>query len=94
MNKNKTLEIQEYELPISIKEEKTGGFVASCPIWKEVYAQGETVEDAISEISYVASSMIELYKEEDIKIPLKIKSKAQKERKGFTLKFPLIVSTN
>lgn len=92
MSKNKTLEIQEYELPISIQEEKTGGFVASCPIWKDIYAQGETVEEAINELSYVATSMIELYREEDIKIPLKIKSKAQKERKGFTLTFPLIVS--
>lgn len=94
MSKNKKLEIQEYEFPISIHEQKEGGYVADCSIWKEVYAQGESVEEVISEISYVASSMIELYKEENIEIPLKVKSKAQKERKGFTLKFPLIVSTN
>lgn len=93
MSKNKTIEIQEYELPITIHEEKEGGFVAVCSIWSDVYAQGESIEEAISELSFVASGMIELYQEEGQKIPLKIKSKKSKERKGFTLNFPLIVST-
>lgn len=71
MNKNKNLEIQEYELPITITEEKEGGFTAICSAWQDCYAQGQTVEDVINEISYVASSLIELYKEEDKEIPLK-----------------------
>jgi len=93
MNK-KTLDIQEYELPINIQEEKEGGFTASCPIWKDCYAQGETIEEAINEISYVASSLIELYKEEDLRIPLKLKKTEKNQGGSFNLNFPLIVSVS
>jgi predicted RNase H-like HicB family nuclease len=91
---NKKLNIQEYELPITITEEKEGGYTARCTNWQDCYAQGETIEEAISEISYVASSLIELYKEEDKVIPLKLKQTSQKESKGFTLNLPLIISVH
>jgi predicted RNase H-like HicB family nuclease len=91
---NKKLHIQEYELPITIVEEKEGGFTASCSTWQDCYAQGETVEDVINEISYVASSLIELYKEEDKKIPLKLKNTTEQESKSFSLNIPLIVSVS
>ncbi len=93
MNK-KTLDIQEYELPITIQEEKEGGFTAFCPAWKDCYAQGETIEEAINEISYVASSLIELYKEEELKIPLKLKKTEKNQGTALNLNFPLIVSLN
>ena len=92
--KKKTLHIQEYELPITIQEEKEGGFTAVCSVWKDCYAQGETIEEAINEISYVASSLIELYNEEGLKIPLKLKKSEKKQAKGFSINFPLIVSVN
>ncbi len=94
MKNKKTINIQEHELPITIQADKEGGFIASCPIWADCYAQGETVEEVINEISYVASSLIELYKEENINIPLKIKKTEQKETKGFTITFPLITTAN
>lgn len=78
MKKTRKLHISEYELPIMVSEEKEGEFVAKCPIWNDCYAQGKTIEDAINELSYVASSLIELYKEEDLIIPLKLKRTAQK----------------
>lgn len=93
MNK-KILNIQEYELPITINKEEGGSFTACCSLWKDCYAQGETIEEAINEISYVASSLIELYQEEDLKIPLKLKKTEKNQGKGFTLNFPLIVSVN
>lgn len=93
MNK-KTLDIQEYELPISIQEEDDGGYTAFCPIWKDCYAQGETIEEVINEISYVASSLIELYKEEDLEIPLKLKKTEQNKGNSIMFNFPLIVSAN
>ena len=93
MNK-KTLDIQEYELPITILEEKEGGFTASCSMWKDCYAQGETIEEAISEISYVASTLIELYNEEELKIPLKLKKTEKNQGREFNINFPLIVSVN
>lgn len=94
MNRKQTLSIQEYELPISLRAEKEGGFAANCPIWPDCYAQGDTLEEAINEITYVASSLIELYKEEHMQIPLKIKRITEKEKRGFTITFPLIVTTN
>ena len=56
----KTLNIQEYELPITIQEEKEGGFTASCSVWKDCYAQGETVEEALANLTEAT----ELYLEE------------------------------
>ncbi|KKP80854.1 MAG: hypothetical protein UR81_C0014G0010 [Candidatus Levybacteria bacterium GW2011_GWB1_35_5] len=93
MNK-KTLDIQEYELPITIQEEKKGGFTASCSVWKDCYAQGETIEEAINEISYVASSLIELYNEEELIIPLKLKKTEKNQGREVNINIPLIVSIN
>lgn len=92
MSDKKLIKIQEYELPITINPEKDGGFTAVCPVWKDCYAQGETIEEVINEISYVAISLIELYKEENMTIPLKAKKPEQKESRGFTITFPLITS--
>lgn len=57
----------EYELPVRIKEEKTGGYLATSPIWPDCYAQGDTIDEAILEITAVAQSLVELYKEEEFK---------------------------
>lgn len=93
MNK-KTLDIKKYELPITITKENAGRFSAKCSIWEDCYAQGETIEEVINEISYVASSLIELYTEENLKIPLKLKSTKKNKGKSFSLKFPLVISAN
>ena len=69
MRKSKILHIQEYELPIVIQKEKKGGFTAVCSVWQDCYAQGETIEETVNEIFYVASSLIELYREEGVRIP-------------------------
>lgn len=66
----------EYELPIKIEPQKEGGYVVTCPLWKDCYAQGDSVDEAVLEITAVAQSLIELYKEESLKIPLKL----QKEK--------------
>lgn len=61
----------EYELPIKIESQTKGGYVVTCPLWKDCYAQGDNVDEAVLEITAVAQSLIELYKEEGLKIPLK-----------------------
>lgn len=61
----------EYELPIKIEPQKEGGFLVTSPVWKECYAQGDTVDEAVLEITAVAQSLVEFYKEEGLKIPLK-----------------------
>ncbi len=71
----KTQKVFEYELPIKIKTQKEGGFLASCSSWSDCYAQGESVDQAILEVTAIAQSLIEIYKEEGLQIPLKLKSK-------------------
>lgn len=81
--------VLEYELPIQIEPQKESGFVVTCPIWADCYAQGDTLDEAILEITAVAQSLIELYKEEELKIPLKLhKEEAIKS----PIKVPVIVS--
>ena len=81
--------LAEYELPINIESQKEGGFVVTCPIWKDCYAQGDTIEEATLEITAVAQSLIELYKEEGLKIPLK---PLRNKRLDNLLNLPVIVS--
>ena len=92
MKMQKKLTIAEYEFPIEINQED-GFFVAKCSKWADCYAQGDTLEEAINEISYVGSSLIELYKEEGLIIPLKLKSIREEKKLLMKFNFPLIVST-
>lgn len=92
MKKNKLLTIQEYDLPIIIHSEKEGGFVATCPDWQDCYAQGDTIEETITEISYVATALIELYKEKNMIIPLKLKKESKKSSIDLKITFPLVVA--
>ena len=72
MNKKsikKTEKVLEYELPVKIQPQD-GGYFAFCPRWKDCYAQGDTIEETISEINLAAQTLIEIYQEEGIKIPL------------------------
>ncbi len=90
----KNLTIFEYKLPVIVEKDKDG-YVATCPIWSACFAQGDTFEEAINEISYVASSLVEMYKEEGLSVPLELKeTKKQKSSAPFFFNFPLITSGN
>ncbi len=65
----KTRQIKAYKLPIEIEQEGDY-FIATCPQWPDCYAQGNSIDEATAEIIAVASSLIELYQEEEIPIPL------------------------
>jgi len=68
-NYRRLARVFEYELPIKVS--KAGrDFFAKCPVWPDCYVQGDTVENVINEVTAVAASLIELYKEEDLEIPL------------------------
>jgi len=86
----KKTKVLQYQLPIKVVPEK-GGFYALCPIWKDCYAQGETVDEVVQEIIAVASSLIELYEEENLKIPLKLFSKEKVSSKGALFKMPVLI---
>lgn len=81
--------VSQYELAIKIQAQKGGGYVAICPSWSDCYAQGETIDEAVLEITAAAQSLIELYKEEGLKIPLKLSSE---KRLADLLSLPVIVS--
>lgn len=85
----KTQKVFEYQLPIKITLQKDGGFVATCPVWLDCYAQGDSIDEVVLEITAVAQSLIEFYKEEGLKIPLKLQ-----QEKGFSAPFnvPVIVA--
>lgn len=65
----KTEKVLEYELPVKIQSQN-GGYFAFCPLWKDCYAQGDTIEEAISEINLAAQTLIEIYQEERMEVPL------------------------
>lgn len=81
--------VYRYELPLKIEAQKGGGFLAKCSIWLDCYAQGDSVDEAVLEATAVAQSLIELYKEEGLKIPLKLPGE-----KGISdpITIPVIVS--
>lgn len=82
--------IFEYELPVNIQKEKDG-YYAVCSIWNDCYAQGDTIDEVSSEIASVAQSLIDIYKEEGLSIPLKkVKESTSKQNISFT--FPILVS--
>jgi len=63
--------------------------LAASTVWADCYAQGDSVDEAVLEATAVAQSLIELYKEEGLKIPLKI------TKEGITsssITVPVIVS--
>lgn len=68
----RTTKVLSYELPLKIEPQKGGGFVATSAVWADCYAQGDSIDEAILEVTAVAQSLIELYKEEGLKIPLRL----------------------
>jgi len=69
----KITEVKKFQMPIEINREG-GYFLARCPVWADCYAQGDSIDKATSEIIAVASSLIELYQEEKLRIPLEFVS--------------------
>ncbi len=87
----KITQINQYELPLSITRDGDGYFAKSTT-WSDCYAQGDTIEETISEITSVAASLIELYEEEGIKIPLEIKRKSNL-KDGIKFEVPVVVAS-
>lgn len=82
--------VSQYELPLKIEPQKDGGFVVTCPLWSDCYAQGDTIDEAVLEITAVAQSLIELYKEENLEVPLKLQSKKQLNNPNLSV--PILVA--
>ncbi|HBL51628.1 MAG: hypothetical protein A3D24_00800 [Candidatus Blackburnbacteria bacterium RIFCSPHIGHO2_02_FULL_39_13] len=85
----RNVKISEYELPLKIEPQKKGGYVVVCTKWSDCYAQGDSIDEAILEVTAVAQSLIELYEEEGLKIPLKLQNRKGKS----SLTVPVIVAS-
>lgn len=83
--------VAAYELPVVVRRER-GGFFASCPTWSDCYAQGDTLEETLSEIQAVALSLIALYQEEGKPIPLRRRSSSDRLVKTRKFVVPLYVA--
>lgn len=88
----KTFVLDQYELSIEVQRD-SDGFLATSPNWADCYAQGDTPEEAVSELIAVAGSLVELYKEEGLKVPLALRRKAT-PLESFQFKFPLVVAAS
>ena len=87
----KITSVNEYQLPIEVVRDGDG-YLASCPTWTDCYAQGDSVDEAISEITAVAATLIELYQEEDKHVPLKL-IREIKSPIRISLSVPLMIAT-
>jgi predicted RNase H-like HicB family nuclease len=83
--------VLEYDLPVRVSK-ANGQFFAECPVWDDCYAQGDTVGDVINEVVAVAASLIELYKEEELEIPLRRSPRAKIIHQQTTVRVPVLVS--
>ncbi len=86
---NQTTKVSSYELSLKIEPQKDGGFLAASTVWADCYAQGDSVDEAVLEATAVAQSLIELYKEEGLKIPLKLNKETINSS---SITIPVIVS--
>ena len=82
--------VLQYELPLQIERDSSGGYVASCTTWPDCYAQGDTIDEAVLEVTAVAQALIELSTEEKLPIPLAFGKARSIENTPFTV--PVIVT--
>ena len=88
----KMTSVNQYQLPIDIVRDDSW-YLARCTNWSDCYAQGESVDEAISEITAVAATLIELYQEEGKRIPLKLIKEIKSPTK-ISLNLPLTVAAS
>lgn len=58
-----------YQFPIIIEKDEDGYFVADCPDLAGCHAQGQTLEEAITNIREVVQLHLEILKEDKQEIP-------------------------
>lgn len=92
MNKTKTLTIAGYELPVLITSDEKGGYVAECTDWADCYAQAESIDEVVNEIYHVALSLIQVYQEENLTIPLTQSSATKNKSWQSDEDHPMVVS--
>ncbi len=57
-----------YKLPLVLDPQPEGGFTVTCPILPELITEGDTVEEALNNVSDALAAVIEAY--EDLGRPI------------------------
>ena len=57
-----------YKLPLVLDPQPEGGFTVTCPILPELITEGETIEEALDNVSDALAAVIEAY--EDLRKPM------------------------
>ena len=87
------MQVLEYELSVTITSLEEGGYLAQCKKLQGCMAEGETVEDALAHVVDVARNIIDLRKEEGMKIPLKLIKKTD-TRSEIRFSVPLVYQSH
>lgn len=61
--------VKSYKFPVVIEKDEDGYYVADCPILQGCHAQGDTIEEAITNIREVIELCLEEIKEQGREIP-------------------------
>jgi len=61
--------MDELILPLSVEPLEEGGYLATCPIWDELLAQGRTIAETLELAQDVARKLIESHLEHDDPLP-------------------------
>ncbi len=88
----KRMSVKQYVLPVKVKKDGDG-YLAVCENWADCFAQGDTVEEALSEINLVAGSLVDLYGDEGMKVPLKLDKPKVSMNRSANFDLPLVVSS-
>lgn len=89
----KKMHVLEYELPVTITPLKEGGYLAKCKKLQGCMAEGETVQQALAHVVDVAHNIIDLRKEEGMKIFLKLIKKTD-TRSEIRFSVPLVYQSH
>ncbi len=58
-----------YKLPLVLDPQPEGGFTVTCPLLPELITEGDTVEQALENVSDALAAVIEAYQDLDKPIP-------------------------
>ena len=61
--------MKEILIPLTVEPLEEGGYLATCPIWEDLLAQGRTVAETLTIAQDVAGSLIESYLEHGDHLP-------------------------
>ena len=61
--------MNEILIPLTVEPLEEGGYLATCPIWEDLLAQGRTVAETLDIAQDVAGSLIESYLEHGDQLP-------------------------